>query len=72
MYAYMHTIVCFLMLKQDALIPQERTLPPGVLPVHDRSLDDGSERGWEQCSLASAFCTAGQEDFSVLWQHNTF
>lgn len=68
----MHTIICFLMLKQDALIPQERMLPPGVHTFYDRSLDDRAERGREQWSLSSAFCTAGQEHFSILWHHSTF
>lgn len=63
---YMHAIICSLMLNQDVLIPQERTLPPDVHTFRDRSLDDGAERGWEECCLAPAFCTAEQQDFSVL------
>lgn len=65
-YTCMHAIICSLMLKQDILILWERTLPPDVHTFQDRSLDDGAKQEWGECCLAPDFCTAEQQDLSML------
>lgn len=54
------------MLTQDILILWEGILPPDVHTFQDRSLDDGVKWEWGECCLVPAFCTAKQEDLSML------